>query len=188
MIGDVEGAAEQALDHAVIVGGREQLDFRDAEWRPGSLSTRHWLSAQAVGFVLAAEQADAQDVDVLGESRRWTMARATEASRMLRIAVMDVSFGDARFVAAAADGSAGSAERWSVDEAGWRAARARRRSGCASSCAARCLEAGRGHGLGERLLEAVGAVELRGRRRWSARPACRRTPPCRRAMPMMRSQ
>ncbi len=64
-LGIVERAAEQALDDAVIVGGREQRHFLDAE-HGRQLVDQALEVAQAVGFVLAADQADAEFLEVFG--------------------------------------------------------------------------------------------------------------------------
>src|SRR5690606_24498204 len=62
-LGIIQRAAKKALDRAVIVGSWEERDFFYAE--NGRKLLRHALEvAQAVGFVLAADDADAEFLEV----------------------------------------------------------------------------------------------------------------------------
>ncbi len=61
--GIVERAAEQALNDAVIVGGREERDLLEAKLGLQVIAEA-LVIAQAVGFVFAADDADAEFLEV----------------------------------------------------------------------------------------------------------------------------
>jgi hypothetical protein len=72
--GHVERAAQQPLDHAVVVGGREERHGHAQ--RLLGIAAQAFVRGQAVLGVLAAQKADAElgDGGVLGpalEARRW---------------------------------------------------------------------------------------------------------------------
>ena len=75
-LGEVERAAEETLDDAVIVGGREQLEPVDVE-ELADLVGEALIVLQAIGFVLAAEDADPEHLHVfgLGNCRRSHQSR-----------------------------------------------------------------------------------------------------------------
>ena len=78
---EIDGAAEQALNHAIIVGGCEQLG-RDAEQFLG-FGSEALIGGEAVLGIFAAKDADAELGDVLGEGRRDHRRRQQQRCKKL---------------------------------------------------------------------------------------------------------